>query len=143
MLLHLLNRDLPSANGMTLFAVRPQLTPVNICVAILASLADIGEEGLDVALRATNGSVHATKRIPCLIVIEFGDGANRFPCARRVTVLTGDVQVPVRTVGRGRHLRAQISRDGGKCKQQDSNCLEYAPKPQHSRAPCLTPQTSE
>lgn len=108
-LLNLLNRDLPSANGMALFAVRSQLTPVNIGVAILASLPDIAEDRLDVALCATHRCVHAAKRIFCLVVVEFRDGANRLPCARGVTVLAWDIQVSVRTVRRRRSLRPQVS----------------------------------
>src|SRR5579872_1978503 len=79
-LLHLLDRDLPSANGVALFAVRAQLTPMDIGVAILASLADIAEYRLDVTLRATDRRVHTPKRISCLVVIEFRNGADRFPC---------------------------------------------------------------
>lgn len=41
MLLNLLDGDLPAANRMAAFAVRPQLPPVNIRVAVLASLSDI------------------------------------------------------------------------------------------------------
>lgn len=37
-LLNLLDRDLPPAHGMALLAVGPQLTPVNIGVAVLAPL---------------------------------------------------------------------------------------------------------
>lgn len=109
MLLHLLNRDLPSANGMTLFAVRPQLAPVNIRMAILTPLANIREYRLDVTLGAANRCVHATKRIFRLIVIEFRDGADRLPCVRGVTVLTWDIQVPVRTMRRRGGLRPQVS----------------------------------
>ena len=41
MLLDLLHADLPSLNRVALLAVRSQLPPVNIGVAILAALPDI------------------------------------------------------------------------------------------------------
>lgn len=107
-LLHLLDRDLPSANGVALFAVRAQLTPMYIGVAVLASLADIAEHWLDVTLRATDGRVHTPKRISCLVVIEFRNGADRFPCVRGVTVLARHSQIPVRTARCRGDLRANI-----------------------------------
>jgi hypothetical protein len=39
-LLNVFNRDGPSADGMTLLAIRTQLPLVNISVAVLASLTD-------------------------------------------------------------------------------------------------------
>lgn len=54
MLLNLLDRNLPASNGVTLFAVGSQLAPVNIRVAILTALTDVGEYRLHVALRAGN-----------------------------------------------------------------------------------------
>jgi hypothetical protein len=59
MLLNLLDGDLPAANRMAAFAVRPQLPPVNIRVAVLASLSDIYKRWLDVALGAAHRPVHA------------------------------------------------------------------------------------
>lgn len=51
-ILNLLNRDLPSSNRVTLLAVRPQLTPVDVRVTVLAARADITENWFHVALRA-------------------------------------------------------------------------------------------
>src|ERR1700726_4930896 len=59
MLLNLLDGDLPAANRVAPFAVRTQLPPVNIRVAVLASLSDICEHWLDVALGAVHRLVHA------------------------------------------------------------------------------------
>ena len=87
MILDILIGDLPSAHGMTLFAIRAQLATVNISVAILAALADVGKNHLHVTLGASDRGVHAAKRVASLIVIKFGDRANRLPCARAVTVL--------------------------------------------------------
>ena len=58
-LLHLLDRDLPSADGMTLFAIRSELTFVDVSVAILTTLSDVSENGLRVALDAGDSGVHS------------------------------------------------------------------------------------
>lgn len=104
MLLYLLDRDLPSANGMTLFAIGSKLTFVNVGVAILTALSDVGEDRLDVALRAGHRLVHSTQWITCLVVIELGDGADGFPGVCRVAVLAWNVQVSMRTISSCRAL---------------------------------------
>ena len=53
-LLNLLYGYLPSSHGVTLFTVCSQLAFVNVRVAILAALTNIGENRLDVALRASH-----------------------------------------------------------------------------------------
>ena len=97
-LLDLLNRNLPSANRVALLAIGSQLPPVNIRVAVLASLPNVGEHRLYVALGAGHRLVHAAQRISRLIVIEFGNGADRLPSARGVAVLARNVQIAVRAV---------------------------------------------
>ena len=51
-LLNLIDRHLPSADRVTLLAIRSQLPPVNICVAVLTSLPNIREIRFYVALCA-------------------------------------------------------------------------------------------
>jgi len=97
-LLDVFDSNLPSADGVTGFAIGPELALVNVGVAVLAALSHIGEHHLDVALRAGHGGMHAAQRISRLIVIEFRDGADRLPRSRSVTVLTRNVQTSVRTV---------------------------------------------
>ena len=80
--------DLPSTDGVALFAISSQLAPVNVGVTILAALSDIGENHLHVTLRAGDRGVHSTQRISRLIVIKFGDCPNRLPSTCRVAVLT-------------------------------------------------------
>lgn len=58
-LLNLLRRDLPAPDGMALLAIGSQLPPVNVCMAILAALADIRENRLDVTSGATHRRMHA------------------------------------------------------------------------------------
>lgn len=90
-LLNVLNGNLPSTHRMTLLAIRSKLALVNVGVAILATLAHVRKDRLAVALRASHRCMHAAKRIPGLVVIEFRHGTNRFPRAGGVAVLTGDV----------------------------------------------------
>lgn len=90
---------------MALLAVGSQLPFVNVRVAILAALPDTGEDRLHMALRAGNGLVHPAQRILCLVVIEFRDCADGCPRAWRVTVLTWNVQISVRTMRPTGNLR--------------------------------------
>jgi hypothetical protein len=66
-------------------------------VALAALRSDIREHRLGVALRARNAFVHSAQRILCGVVIELRNGANWFPTAQRVTVLTRNAEASVRT----------------------------------------------
>src|ERR1700741_3132933 len=70
-LLHLSNRDLPSPDGVALRAIRTQLPPMNVGVAILATLSNIGENRPDVTLSAVYRLVQPAQRIFRLVVVEF------------------------------------------------------------------------
>ena len=109
-LLDVFNSDRPSADGVALFAIRAQLALVNISMAVLAALADAGEDHFDVTLGAGDGRVHAAQRIARLIVVEFRNSANRFPAIRGVAILAGNGQTAVRTVRAFRDLRTRSSR---------------------------------
>lgn len=89
MLVDLANSHRPSLHRVTLLAIGPELTLVNVGVAVRASLAHVGENGLQVTLCAGHLLVQAAQWELGLTVIEFGDGANRFPSSRRVAVLAG------------------------------------------------------
>jgi len=104
MLFDLLNGDLPSPNSVALFAVSAKLPLVDVGVAILAALSNVAEHHLDVTLSTGNGSVHAPQGVLCTAVIEFGNGANRFPCACRVAVLARNIETPMWTVRTTRSL---------------------------------------
>jgi hypothetical protein len=97
-LLHLLDRYLPSAHGVALLAVCSHLPLMNVGVAILAGFSDAGEDGLHVTLRASDRSVHTAQRILRLVMVEFRNTANRLPCVRCVAVLAWNRQASVRTV---------------------------------------------
>ena len=57
-LLNLLHRYLPSANGVALLAVGSQLPLVNVRVTILTSLSHVAEYWFDVALNACHCLMH-------------------------------------------------------------------------------------
>lgn len=58
-LLNLCNGNLPATYRMALFAVGAELPAMNVGMAVMATLAHIGEHRLDVALRAGYGLMHA------------------------------------------------------------------------------------
>lgn len=124
-LLDLLHAHLPASDCVALFAVGPELTAVNISVTVLTVLSSIGEHRLDMALGASDRLVHAAQRVFRLIVIEFRNRANRLPCARCVAILTGDVQVSVRTMRPLGLLRSR--RHSAQCQGKQHNKSGYAP----------------
>jgi hypothetical protein len=65
-------------------------------VTICAILPHIGECRFYVALDALHFFVHAMEWVFRLVVVEFGDRANRAPTCRRVAIFAGNVQWPVR-----------------------------------------------
>ena len=99
-LLNRLDRHLPAENRVALRAVRAELSAVNVGVAIGAVLANIGENRLGVASRAGYFFVHAAKRVPRGVVVEFGNGANGGPAGVRVAIFAGNVEGTVRTPAR-------------------------------------------
>ena len=64
---------------MTLLAIRAELPPVNIGMAVRAFRADIGEYKLRMALYALYFFVHPPQRIAGLIMAEFGNTSDGLP----------------------------------------------------------------
>jgi len=95
-ILDLLWRDVPALHRMTLFAVRTHLPAMYVRVAVRAILSDVGEDRLYVALDALHFFVHAAQRIVRLVVIKLRHRADRTPARRRVAILAGYRQRPVR-----------------------------------------------
>jgi hypothetical protein len=81
---------------MALLTTGSQLALVDVRVTILAPLSNIGEDRLDMTFSAGHGRVHPAQWILGLVVIEFRDGADRFPGVRGVAVLAGYVQASMR-----------------------------------------------
>ena len=97
---------------MALIATAFHLSAVDVGVAIGAGVSDVGEDELGVALRARDVFVHAAQRITGLVMVEFGDAADRLPCREGMAVLTGDVQIPVRATRIPLQLRLRLSGAG-------------------------------
>lgn len=95
-LLDFIERDRPSFDGVTLLAVRAELTFVDVGVAVRAPCPHIAEYRLDMALRARDTHVHSPQRKLGLIVIELRNASDWFPAGRSVAVLARNIQVPVR-----------------------------------------------
>jgi len=142
MLLHILDRHLPSPHCVTLLAIGPQLTAVNIGVAVLAVLTDVGENHLLVTSGAGNRSVHSAQGITSPIVIEFRDGADWLPAVRSVAVLAGNRQIAVRTACAFGDLSSCASRQNGNGKSYHDSKFRCNPSA-HELHPCfrsLTPK---
>jgi hypothetical protein len=95
----LLRGDIPTLNGVTLRAIRTHFAAMNVGVTIGTILANIRENGLDVAGNTLHVFVHATERVIGFIVIEFRYRPDGTPTGRGMTVLTGDVERTVRIAG--------------------------------------------
>lgn len=92
-ILELLRFDVPAVYGVALLAIGSELAAVDIRVTISAVLADIGEDGVDVAFAAFHFLVHAAQGVMGLVVIEFDDRANGPPTRGGVAILARDVQI--------------------------------------------------
>lgn len=82
---------------MALCAIRSHLSLVNISVAFLAVLADVGEYRVDVASRAFHPLVHSSQRIFGIAMVELENAPNRMPALGCVTVFAGNAQCSVGT----------------------------------------------
>jgi len=85
-LLDRLDRHLPAEYGMALGAVLAKLSAMNVGVTIGAVLANLGENRPGVATCAGYFFVHAAKRIPRRVMVEFRNGANRSPACVGVAI---------------------------------------------------------
>ena len=99
-ILNLLNRNLPSLDGVALLTAGAELAFVNVGVAIRAFRPDVAENQFRMTGGAGHLLVHAAQRIPGLVMIELRDTADGLPTAESVTILARNVQRPVRTMRR-------------------------------------------
>jgi len=72
-----------------------------------------------VALRTGHILVKSAQRVVGLVVIEFGNGANRFPALGGVTVLTGNAQIAMWAMRAGGAL-ARPARKRAEEKEQEN-----------------------
>ena len=87
MILDVFVGDLPALYGVAVFAVGPELTAVEVGVAVRAMRAYIMENERSVALGTANVFVHAAEWIAGLVVIKFGDGPDGLPTRVGMAVL--------------------------------------------------------
>ena len=94
-----LQGHVPADYAVALFAIRAELTPVDIGVAVGTLRAYVAEYGFGMALNAIYLCVHAPQGIAGRIVVEFRDGTDRFPTRLCVAILAWDLE---RAVGAAR-----------------------------------------
>ena len=70
MVADILERYVPSLNGVAVLAVRAKLATMDVGMAIGAVLAHVFEDQLGMALGAGDFLMHSTQRIASLIMIE-------------------------------------------------------------------------
>lgn len=114
MILHLLHGDIPPLYGVTLRAIRPHLTAVNIGVAVGTIFANVREHRLNMALDAVHLFMHPAQGIVGLIVIEFRDSSYRTPTGSGMAVLARNGKGTVR-VATGLFLRIGGRMDECRC----------------------------
>jgi len=94
-----LQGHIPADYAVALFAIRAELTAVNIGVAVRTVRAYVAEYGFGMALNAIYLCVHAPQWIAGRIVVKFRDCADRFPTRLCVAILAWDRE---RAVGAAR-----------------------------------------
>ena len=82
--------DIPTLDGVTIFAIGAELPTMQIGMAICALLTDIFENEADMALGAGYLLVHSAQGIACAVVVEVRDLADRPPTRVGVAVLAGN-----------------------------------------------------
>ena len=90
---HPLQNDAPSFDRMTLCAVGPHLTAMNVGVAVGTVRSGVREHRLGMTLGTSHSLVQAAKRVLRLVVVELRECADRFPASGRMAVLARDIQV--------------------------------------------------
>jgi hypothetical protein len=86
----------PVFHRVTLPAVRPHLSAVNIGVTVRAPCTRVREDWLEMALATGDPLVRAKQRKSCRVVVEFRDGPNRLPAIGSMAVLARDTQAAMR-----------------------------------------------
>jgi len=99
---------------MALRAIGAELSAVNIGVTVGTVFSDVGEHRLGVASCAGYFFVHAAKRVPRGVMVEFGNRADGSPACVGVAIFAGNVEGTVRTPPRlplGIHRAAERERE--------------------------------
>ena len=104
-ILHLLCLTLPAVDCVTLVATRSHQPAMDVRMAVDTILAHVRKDRLRVAFHARHFFVQAAQRVLGLVVVKFGDRANRAPACGGVAVLARNCQRAVR-IARGFFLRS-------------------------------------
>jgi hypothetical protein len=105
--------NIPAIDTVALFAARAHLATMNIGVALGALSSHIRKYWFGMALGTHHALVHAAQGKLGLVVIEFGNAADRFPSQRRMAIGAKHVQRSVRASGLGITLRLPRQEDVG------------------------------
>ena len=105
MIVDLLYGNLPALHRMALLTRSAKLALVNVRVTVGAFRSYVGENWLDVTLRASHSFVHAAQRETSLVVIKLRNIPDGLPSAQSMAVLAGDIQGTVRAARTGTPLR--------------------------------------
>jgi len=112
----------PALHDVALGAIRAEFAQVNIGMAIVAILANIGKHRLRMTLRARKFFVPAAKREFCLIVVESGTPENRAPAGSRMAILARNRQ-------RAMRLRSRVPlSESDRGKRPEQNCAGESSK---------------
>lgn len=87
MLPDLLCLKFPALHRMTLLAIRSELPPMQIRVAIGAAGARFCEDEAGMALSAVDLHMHSAQRVGSAVVVEFRNTADRLPTCAGMAVL--------------------------------------------------------
>jgi hypothetical protein len=92
----LLQRDLPTYNGVAAFAVGAELPAMNVGMTIGTMGADVFENQAGVAFGAGHLLMHTAQGISGLVVVELGIGPDGRPACVGVAILAGRGEWSVR-----------------------------------------------
>jgi hypothetical protein len=107
-LLDLLDLHIPAPHVVALVAAGSELSLVNIGVTVGALPSDIREDRLGVALGARYALVQSTQGEARGLVVELRNRPNGLPSFKRVAVLAGNTQWPMRAASCRLGLRLSI-----------------------------------
>jgi hypothetical protein len=132
MFVDVMDRHLPAAVTVAQVTLRSIFPPVNVGVAVLALLTDVGKGQVDVAILAGHFGVQPTQGKPGFAMIKFRRTADGRPARRGVAVLAGDLQVAMRTVRGGVSIRC-LPVATRQHRLHNQNCIEQHPEPSQNQ----------
>jgi hypothetical protein len=126
MLVDVVDRHSPAVGVVTQVALGTVFASMNVGVAILALLAGIRENRIDVALLTGNFGMEATQRKCCFAMIKLRPRTQRKPAFAGMAVLTRNLQRPMRISVRRRDAGIFLA-NGGAQEQEQEQEPDYTP----------------